>query len=767
MSLEPILIATATLKSATDNDKNQQQFHQYACIRCRRLKKKCSKTLPVCQNCTKQNETCEYVERKNKRRNLKTVKVQSSTITSQSLSSSPNSSLSSVTDEEIENNQNKFSNIMIPQILVNNISPPQPLSPTIPLRRKSISVQLPPINIGSVSSTTSALDSLPSSSLKSYSLSSNINNDTNNFNNNFNNNLSISPNANYFALPPIPIPATTTTSSFSDFRINKHKGRKNSCSSISHSLRSCSPTNIHSSDRNSLQFSTPVSQTNNINVIDLLSNASSNSFQYQVLYLIFNQIGYIDENIYPTFINNSNHLSSNYHENFLTLLEFIIFFDSSLMMQKLSIFKSGKFNWNGENQLIDDYYNSIEFLLLYTCSIIFSNSKYNSNSKSNLDSDSDSKFSANYLKFTFTMAFKLLKRKSHPLSNVQILRLLVLLSLISLLSDSSIDTSWFIQSILSKYTQKWHLDKLSNLKLSNIEGITLSDVEYLNRLFWTIFITDSLFSSTTFQQPNFELMNINVPLPISITKNEEQKISFQITIIKLCKIQSKIISQLYLSKQSDTFDDNDSKFIKLSLLRQDADMWYNECRITLSNLTNTHLKSSTLQLFAVWMSIEYYYTLSLLFKPSNLFPDPDTPNFTVISNATIQNIILIKDLLSNFTLPESCLLYSRFSNVVILSITSIMKGMYTYNECTELVSALCSIYKSNDLTISQSCAVLINELQTVLKPSLIVNEDKLHTIFSPVEPLKYALKKIIKSIIALLENSGFLLSIDLHYIDSC
>lgn len=42
--------------------------NQYACTRCRRLKKKCSKEFPKCANCRKQNEVCEYVERKNKRK---------------------------------------------------------------------------------------------------------------------------------------------------------------------------------------------------------------------------------------------------------------------------------------------------------------------------------------------------------------------------------------------------------------------------------------------------------------------------------------------------------------------------------------------------------------------------------------------------------------------------------------------------------------------------------------------------------------------------
>lgn len=47
---------------------SDKPHNQYACTRCRRLKKKCSKEFPRCANCRKQNKVCEYVERKNKRK---------------------------------------------------------------------------------------------------------------------------------------------------------------------------------------------------------------------------------------------------------------------------------------------------------------------------------------------------------------------------------------------------------------------------------------------------------------------------------------------------------------------------------------------------------------------------------------------------------------------------------------------------------------------------------------------------------------------------
>ncbi|OWB69339.1 hypothetical protein B5S30_g4745 [[Candida] boidinii] len=51
-----------------ENNSNETGFRQYACTRCRKLKKKCTKEFPRCSNCGRFNQNCFYPERKNKKR---------------------------------------------------------------------------------------------------------------------------------------------------------------------------------------------------------------------------------------------------------------------------------------------------------------------------------------------------------------------------------------------------------------------------------------------------------------------------------------------------------------------------------------------------------------------------------------------------------------------------------------------------------------------------------------------------------------------------
>ena len=47
-----------------DPDYLAESISPYSCNRCKRIKKKCSKTIPTCDNCFKAETNCEYLKRK-------------------------------------------------------------------------------------------------------------------------------------------------------------------------------------------------------------------------------------------------------------------------------------------------------------------------------------------------------------------------------------------------------------------------------------------------------------------------------------------------------------------------------------------------------------------------------------------------------------------------------------------------------------------------------------------------------------------------------
>ncbi|KAL9657128.1 hypothetical protein ABK040_002753 [Willaertia magna] len=71
-----------------DNDKQQPQFHPIACVNCRKLHKRCNKTLPSCSGCIQRGIQCEYRTPKARHRRKVNLLQQKQQTTSASTSSS-------------------------------------------------------------------------------------------------------------------------------------------------------------------------------------------------------------------------------------------------------------------------------------------------------------------------------------------------------------------------------------------------------------------------------------------------------------------------------------------------------------------------------------------------------------------------------------------------------------------------------------------------------------------------------------------------------
>lgn len=824
-------------------------YNQYACIRCRRLKKKCSKELPRCANCEKQGESCEYVERKNKRKSLLNQNsVSVLQLKKQRPSTDSNdSNNTNILDKEPElkvASQSDTDSLEIPALTVNSI----PISPSFPnqsnifhtkstanndtllLSPKSSNtrspplIQLPPIRNRSTSMNHASMRENTLPSLSFYSLQQPALPDT------F---PKIEPRS---VIPPAPrqilasFPGNYSSTTFpsSSYQLQGAGLAARQRSSSKSSNRSISPSDTQRANT----FLVPpkqvmandelssLAQVGSLQFNSLFEVASPNSIEYDLLILVFNKSEYIDKSIFSTFMNHN--MTSAYKENFLTLLKLVIFLDKKLMLTKFKAFEENRFNWECNDQTSEDYFTCIEFLLLFTCSIILVDSRNN-------------KIDSGYHKFTVTMAYKLLQKKVFPITNIQILRLMMIFQIISLIGKTDMDTIWFIQSFLSKYSLKWMLNR--NVKNTGIKGVTLSELEYANRLFWAIFISDSLISSTTGQQPSFNLSDIDVPLPIAITKDEETKVIAQRIVINMCKIQSKIISELYTVNSRLETNNDSERFNILSGLRQDSDLWYNECRILLSSLAemlskahennpdsrsasafksedsfgskqrdnsgitlldrqkelhntdvtkipnNTNYRTGNsatdkineltdnfnldLQNFAAWISAEYYYTLTILFKPSNLFPKPDIPNFTVISNATYQNTLLLKNLMKEHILPRSYYFFGRYANTTLYILISIVKGMFSLKDCEDVMDKMLEIWALGTCDFSKALHYLITEIDKLLTPIFQKsNQNRQPLEFFRLDESRKLILELIKSFVRTMAKNSFSIAIDLQYLES-
>lgn len=819
-------------RQADDADCNtgpaaRKVYNQYACIRCRRLKKKCSKELPKCANCDRQGECCQYVERKNKRKpsishnsvsvmRLKRVRGNeegklhdTNTDGSNayaSASSTDNETQNDIPSIALANSQSFADNVNHRRttsnptgtrtLLPNDPTLPSPKSSNI---RTSSLIQLPPIRPKStgISQSAGQNDLLPP--LTSYSLqqhpSSLLN--TSSVNGLPNNNPLGKPSMDSNILPSIPkqllmshpeyLPDSISTSATSASSTSTYASYLPSCQTqyitangISSTRKlsiSVSPTSSSQRDNTFLVpskqllklegFKYTKEDVKYTGLNSLVDVPHPNSLEQDLLLLIFNKIGFIDESIFTTFMNHNSNL--NFERTLHACLKLLMFLDQKVMLKKLEDFKDTGFNWNEfKPKNNEDYFASIEFFLVYTCAILITNHHAGITNSS-------------YHKSMFTMAYSLFQRKYFPITRVQFLRLMMLFEIISLLSDSDLNTAWFIQSNLSNFSLKWNLNK--SLKKKNFSGFTLSELEYKNRLFWSIFVADSLISSTLGQQPKFSLIDIDVPLPIAITKDEEARIVVQLIVINMCKIQSRISSELYTVNAKSQANTDAERFAILSALRQDADKWYNECRISLSKLPQTRQENTRnddivnktnitessdvdLQSFAAWVSQEYYYILTQLFKSSNLFPKPDTPNFTVISNATYQNTVLLQDLILSKNVPNSPLILYRFANTCFSILICIYKGMFSLAECNELFENMTKIWRSGSDDLSKECYRCVSEIRSIL-PAVFAETEKKDEKLKLSENSAKLLLVSIKQFSDIMDQYGFSVSVDKEFLKFC
>lgn len=802
-----VIVATGeSIRTSPTESTLSKKYNQYACIRCRRLKKRCSKELPVCSNCEKQSECCEYVERKNKRKSVSTTpsnsKIQLKKIresisandannsnaievaitknmgavsNSSSLSDNESTKLSAPSlvvhnDPLVPNGQVKFNDPFCPNTLNNNsnilLSPSKKsLSISPPSYTRNSLIQLPPIRNRALS-TQSFPDTLPP--LSTYSLQNQSQgqhhhtlhnqdtsvNDLNMFNLNLN------------SLPSIPRQLVSssrspnTPHSLNSFSLNpstEPKGQQQN-----HHLQSKLTPKLQPrpQPQPQQQHTGSFSYTQSTPLFNALD---SDDIELEIFDLVYRKVGHLDETLT---LSPSNYKLTNQLELCLkSILKFTIFLDQGIVLSNLEKLKSdpnhyfSKVNGDGfKNQ--DDYFSTIEFLLVLSASILTGIQKPNPTFELDM----------NFLKATFTLSYKIFSLNKFPITNIQLLRLYTLMQLVILITDSNSNRglSFYSNSILSKYASKLSLNR--SLKKSNIDNISLSEIEYTYRLFWSIFILDSMISSTTFQQPTFKLNDIDIPLPVPITKDEETRIIIQNIVINMTKIQSKLISDLYVVNPLND-NDNSQKFVILSSFRQEADYWYNECRISLSKLSdinnseNSNSLSYTkhLQYFATWISQEYYYTLTCLFKSSNMFPKPDEQNFTVISNATYQNTLLIRDIIINKKVPNSLLFY-RYVNTSVFLIVSILKGMYSINETKILVSTMIEIWNSKDTSLSKVSIGLVESISDLLHSQLKIENN--NEFFKPNLHIFEKVKALLIALTQTVTKYGYLNPQDIEYLHS-
>ncbi|GMM29904.1 hypothetical protein DAMA08_026490 [Martiniozyma asiatica (nom. inval.)] len=553
------------------------EHNQYACVRCRRLKKRCSKELPSCANCAKASDLCEYVERKNKRKS--------------------------------------------PPLALGDLDSDQPK------RRLSLSavkgevIRLPPIDFTVREE---------SNSLSLYSLS------------NAPSKLATGPPKLTDSIHQQPRPNKTSPNpNFSNRRFSTPHSRNRSCSLNDGLIRDeislpfIKNLNLNLSSNSNANLNSNATHDGQIGDGSPLYHwASADSLQMKTLKLIFDGFDFAHPflNSSSPPINETNILKAAIDAFCLHSYQYFIFINDDSLEQSAQLFEnnfldSSKTNEleNGELAIIYLSYSAGMLIGVSTNTIPIENS---------------------YHEYFFKRALLLIKSETFSLTNIQILKMLLLLQLIANFTNS-LEFRHFIISQILFFSRQWSLNK-------HLKTDTLLDQEDRNRLFWSVYLTDCYFSFILGTSNNFLIENLNIPLPQAFDNQEGWKVQIWKMLIKVSHIQANVSENLYPLKINHNHLSEIEKNKKISLLREEIESWYNDCRfcinkliVKLKNENNDNINNKNkgkpndilnFELITSYISHNYYMLLLTLYQPNGLISNPEYSSLEVMTKSAQQAI---------------------------------------------------------------------------------------------------------------------------------
>ncbi|GMG21540.1 unnamed protein product [Ambrosiozyma monospora] len=558
------------------------RLNQYACIRCRRLKKRCSKQLPKCANCSRQNTECEYIERKNKRRQDNTHNHTHSHNHNHITQSSPSSSSNSGSVKPLQMQMS-----MSPRHSSPLSSPPKRIS-----RSSSVAsvASLPPLfNHHSNTFTSSNTPPPPLLTKKSnYIFASAAEESV------VNSLCSLHQQSS--ALRKSSYASTSGGSSGNNSTTNLHQLQQPSLSQPQTQLQYQSQSQSQPQYTYHYPYTPPISHAgSNLQQILQSRNGSSSAKLLNTIELELPTSSTIN-------LSNSNLVNELLGQST----------SSSLSGGKYSpaYLPNRKFETNEILKFIDTYMqynhrsypflNEVEFYSKVNS--ITSSSSFNYFLSDLNDKDLQFQFELNMIisigcltlehiksldpargcsSYFAARALNLLNKLSN-LNDSQSIRALILLCIYSFFDGSSI-YAWNIVGLLTRVSisigLNRHVCKKDQMRLTSVE------IEMRYRLFWSIYNLDRLISIALGKPVSIQDDDINVPLPEPINQDERWSLLVTKNIIELRRLEGLILSNVHCMRASDKFNVEMDKQNILMSLRNGVEKWFSDSRLLSSTLS--------------------------------------------------------------------------------------------------------------------------------------------------------------------------------------
>lgn len=630
--------STHVNETMSDFNGNDQNKHSYSCKRCRRLKKKCTRTVPECHNCAKAAEPCEYVPRAPRRKKSEILKSlqeqrqgQQNELNRSPLSSTP------VLKTQDSNNLNFLTNM--PKInQLNNLQPNNNIGPSLShLRSEPFNQQQQPQhsnNFLEKSPRSFNMGTTDPFSYKSNSSLPPLSSITTNITNQQQQQQQQQPIASENTLPVQQQQPQQVTSP-----VNTSQQLNNSYPVYRFSPP---PTRQPSDDS---QSKTQINQPRS----PLIPQESSQlkpmglNMQNRLLTSILGIDDFMEHNLQV--------IRPNLEKPFMIQLVSTFFkenFHSYPFLERNDVIQFLLFN---DFQKIDSLPPKESFEIFMVMFIGYCSMER----VGTLNTD---------LTLKRYLVSKSIEQASNVITfdNIESIRYLLLLGIYSLF-DTAGFTSWHIAGNITRLTLSLGLNRNTALRSRNISDREVAEVK--NRVFWSAYNFDRFVSISLGRPFGIDDDDINIPFPTKLQNDDGYDIELITAIISLRQIEGKILKNIHSVNAGTRAISEDSKLNILKTFRVEVEDWY--------NLTNNLTRYQKNPIYNVsWFTANYYQLTMLLYRPSFLIPKPPKETLLILGKACLQCLAYTYNLHTSNLLQPSWVTVYRF-----------------LTQCTTIIYCLC------------------------------------------------------------------------------
>lgn len=309
------------------------------------------------------------------------------------------------------------------------------------------------------------------------------------------------------------------------------------------------------------------------------------------------------------------------------------------------------------------------------------------------------------------------------------LEIMIYFSLYSFFNSRGPD-SWLLvgQSIRLSLELRLHLRP--TLGAENMQKLAI--VERRKRLFWSVYMMDRMVSTIRGRPLGIRDEDIDIEFPSQSDYDEipnwkigkVPSIEVPLHIIRLRHISGRILQDLY-TPQNKNLDDN-AKMILVRNLHQLLVAWRKSMPFPLEELKNLYIPHLT----TAWFDLNYYNMVIMLYRPSQMFPNPSPEAIVELLEASLMSTKLSLSMVEQYRMSFNWLNYVWvfMSSVTLLYCISnaqrlkepidMERAWHGLQGCSTLLSRFCERF-----VLSKKCVDIFNKLASriagleVLQPS--------------------------------------------------